>query len=239
MTGERLDGAVQRPGLMVGDERERGAPRLAVQIEADEVADRHEARVRLGVIAHVCGDHGQPVERRRALARDRSFGRVAVRRDLSCRVARRGRGDRRRPRHLREELPALVEGDGMRADDANLLERDALGGHEQVADRKHGLRRDRERRAVQQVVRLGDRARQRALDRQHAERDRAARRRLDDRVERRQRDELRVREEAVAGCGAVRAVAAGVADAGVGIDCRCGARHGATSWREVDPPGEG
>jgi len=37
-----------------------------------------------------------------------------------------------------------------------------------VSDRQHGLGDDRERMLVQQIVRLGDRARKRALDRQHA-----------------------------------------------------------------------
>ena len=171
---ERLDRAMERAGLVVGDERERSPPRLAVDVEANEVADRHEARVRLRVVADVFGDHRQPVQRGRALACDRRLGRVAVGRDLRSSVTGRGRRDGRRPRHVREQPPALVERDRMRAHDADLLERHVGDAHEAVADRQDGLGRDRERRAVQQVVRLGDGAGERALDREHAERDRAA-----------------------------------------------------------------
>ena len=45
----------------------------------------------------------------------------------------------------------------MRAHDADLLERHALDRHEKVTDREDGLGGDGERRAVEQVVRLGDR----------------------------------------------------------------------------------
>ena len=70
-----------------------------------------------------------------------------------------------------------------------------------------------------EIVRLGHRARERAFDREHAERDRSGGRRLHDRLEARQGDELgAVSEEPVAGCGTVRAVASGIGDAG----CRVG-----------------
>ena len=62
-------------------------------------------------------------------------------------------------------------------------------------------------------MRLGDRAGERALDRQDADVDRAVRRRLRDRGEAREGDELRgVAEQTVAGGRAVGAVPSRVAD---------------------------
>ena len=56
----------------------------------------------------------------------------------------------------------------MRPDDADLLERDRFGRGEAMPDRQHRLADDRERPVVEQVVRLGNRARERALDRENA-----------------------------------------------------------------------
>jgi hypothetical protein len=82
-----------------------------------------------------------------------------------------------------------------------------------VAHVQHGLVRDRERRGLQQVVRLGDRPDERALDREDAELDLARDRRRGDGREARQRnDGGRLREEPIARGRGVRAVASGVGD---------------------------
>ena len=118
-----------------------------------------------------------------------------------------------RPRHCREQPAALVERGRMRAHDADLLERDILRPYEAVADRQHGLARDRERRLVEEVVRLVDGAGERALDRKDAEGDFALRRRLHHRREAGQGNELGAgRKEVVAGRRAVRAVTAWIGD---------------------------
>ena len=89
--------------------------------------------------------------------------------------------------------------------------------------REDGLAGDRERRVVEEVVGLGDRAGERALDGEDADVDRAVGRRLRHGGEARERDELGgVAEETVARRGAVGAVSAGVADDGW---CRCGFGH--------------
>ena len=89
---------------------------------------------------------------------------------------------------------------------------------EAVADAERRLGDDRERVLVEQVVRLGDRAGERALDRQHAEVDLAARGRLGDGEEARQRPELgAVREQALARGRAVGAVPAGIGDCNGGL----------------------
>jgi hypothetical protein len=54
----------------------------------------------------------------------------------------------------------LVEGDGVRPDYPDLLERHLSDADEAVPDREHGLARDRERGSVQEVVRLRNRARE-------------------------------------------------------------------------------
>jgi hypothetical protein len=101
----------------------------------------------------------------------------------------------------------------MGAHDANLVERDVPRTDEAVPDREDGLPGDRERRLVQEVVSLVDGARERALDRKDAEGDLAFRRRLDHGREARQRNEIRaLGEQAVAGGGRMRAVAARIGD---------------------------
>jgi len=65
--GERLQGAVERPRLMVGDEREGRPPRPRVGVEPRVGRHRHEARVGLGMVAHVVLDDLQPEEARGAL----------------------------------------------------------------------------------------------------------------------------------------------------------------------------
>jgi hypothetical protein len=83
-----------------------------------------------------------------------------------------------------------------------------------VADAEHGLARDRQRRFLEQVMRLGDRADERALDRQDAELDLTGDRRLSDGGEARQcQDPGRFGEEPVARGGRVCSVPAGVGDA--------------------------
>ena len=54
----------------------------------------------------------------------------------------------------------------MRADEADPIERHLLHGREAMADRLNRLRDDRKLVLVQEVMRLGDRPGERALDRQ-------------------------------------------------------------------------
>ena len=166
------------------------------------------------MVADVAGDHGEAVHRGRALAGDRGLGGIAVLGDLVGRVRGRRRRDRGRPRHRGEEPPALVERGRVRADDLDLLERHRGRANEAVADRQDRLAGDRERRVVEQVVRLVHRPGERALDGQDAERDVAVGGRLDDRGEARERDQVGPgREQPVTGGGAVRAVAPGIGNA--------------------------
>ena len=165
------------------------------------------------MIAHIPRDDRQPVHACGPFARDRGLSRVAPLGDLGGRIGGRGRRDRGRPGHRREQAAALVEGGRMGADDADLVERNVLRPDQAVADRQDGLARDRERRLIEEVVRLVDRAGQRALDREDAEGDLSVCRRRHHRREARQRDELGAgRKQVVAGRGAVRAVTAWIGD---------------------------
>ena len=234
MPGERLDRAVERSRLVVGDEREGGSPRLPVHVEAHVGRNGDEARERLGVVADVLRDHLEPVETRRPLARDRDLPGIAVLGDVRGRVGGRRRRDRGCVRHRCEEHAALVERDRVGVDGPYLRERDLLGPDEEVPDRENRLADDREGRVVEEVVRLGDGARERALDGQYADVDRAVGRRLRDRGEARQRDELgAVREEAVARGCAVGAVASGVAD---DRGCRAAFGHPSVQMSSKGPP---
>ncbi len=116
---------------------------------------------------------------------------------------------------MREQRPALLERDRVRTDDADLLERDRLARDEEVPDRERRLRDDRDRRVEEQVVRLRDGSRERALDRQHAVRGPALDGGPDDLGERVHGDELRrEREEALGRGRAVCARATRVCDRG-------------------------
>ncbi len=212
---ERLDRAVERARLVIGHEREGGAPGRTVRVQPHVVRDGDEARVRLGVVAHVAQYHGEPVQTGSALARYRDLGRIPVLGDLSGCVGGRRSRDPGRPRHGREQLPALIERDRVRADDPDVLERKRGRPDEVVPDRQHGLRADRERGVVEEVVRLVHRARERALDREDAEQHRSVGGRFGDCREARERDELcAVREQSITRRGAVGAVPAGVRDGG-------------------------
>ena len=199
MSRERLDRAVERARLVVGDERERRPPRLAVHVEPHVGRDRDEARVRLGVVADVLGDHGEAVQASGALARDRDLRRIAVLGDVRGRVGGRRRRRSRSPTASRR----AACGTGRARPDASARRASLRAGPLPAPTRKwrigqHGLAGDRERRVVEEVVRLGDRAGERALDRQDAER-RSCRSAVacGDRGEARQRNEL----DAVAGRG--------------------------------------
>jgi hypothetical protein len=165
--GEGADRVVKRAGAMVGDEGECGSPARPGAVDPRVRRDGDEARERLGVIAHVAGENAQAEHRRRALARDRRLS-GGVRLGHLCRRIRGRRGrDRLGVAQSAEEAPALVERGRMRADDADLPVLERLAGDEVVADRDGRLGDDRERRLVQQVVRLRDRADQGVLDREH------------------------------------------------------------------------
>ena len=101
----------------------------------------------------------------------------------------------------------------MRAHDADVLEGDLCGPDEAVANRQDRLGVDRQRRVVEEVVRLVHGSRERALDREDAEGHLALGCGLHDGREARKRDEVgAVREEAVAGSCGVRAVAPWISD---------------------------
>ena len=101
--------------------------------------DGDEAGVRLGMVADVAGDHGEAVHGRRPLAGDRRLGRVLPSATswaasavvaAAIAVAHGMRG---------EEPPALVERGRVRANDADLLQRDERRADEAVANRQDGL----------------------------------------------------------------------------------------------------
>ena len=100
----------------------------------------------------------------------------------------------------------------MRVDLAHVRERDLRRADEAVVDRQNRLGHDRERRLVEQVVRLGDRPDERALDREDAVRHASRGDRVDDVRERGSGDQAGRREEPVAGSCRMSAFAAGVGD---------------------------
>ena len=165
MACERLDRAVERAGPVVGDEREGRPPGFALMVDPRMRGDRDETREGFGVVAHVMLDHLQAVDRGGPLAGDRGFpGRVRLG-DLRGGIGSRGGRDRADPVQPPQQLPALLERDGVGANDADLALRERPAGDEMVADRNGRLGDDRERRVVEQVVRLGDGPGQRVLDR--------------------------------------------------------------------------
>ena len=95
---------------------------------------------------------------------------------------------------------------------ANVRELDAAWPDEAVVDRDDRLGHDRERRLVEQIVGLGDRADERALDGENAVGDPAGGDGVDHLRERRQWNEAGGGEEPVARGCRVGAFAAGVGD---------------------------
>ena len=85
-------------------------------------------------------------------------------------------------------------------------------------------------------MRLGNRARERALDREDAERYVAVQHRVDDVDERVERLQLRRREELLGGRGAVRGGASCIANSRRGLGCRV---HGSSPLVEVSSGGVG
>ena len=169
---------------MVGDERERGAPaRRAVDARVRRDAD--EARERR-VVADVARDHVQAEPRRRLCARDRGLGRVVRLGHLARRVGGRRGGMQRTPSACTRSRH-WSKATGFERSVLHLGDLDRAPREQAVDDRQRHLGDDRQRRLVEQVVRLGDRAVERVLDRQHAERDLGRDRGLDD------GDEARVR----------------------------------------------
>jgi len=140
-------------------------------IEACVGSNCHKAREGLRMVADIAGDHGEPVEPRGPLARDRRDGGIRQLCHLGRRIGRRRRSERARVRHPCEQKPTLIEGDRVGADLVNPIKADRLQADQAVPDRQDRLGRDREPRAVQEVVRLRHRPHERALDRQHPEPD--------------------------------------------------------------------
>ena len=196
---------------MVGLERQRRAPRPVAAVEPGVGGERGEARVR-GMVADVVGEDRERVHPRRTAARDRDDRRVADLRDGRGGVARRRSDHRRRPGHRRQQPTALVERYRVGADLADVVERDRLRADEAVADRQDRLRDDRQRRVVEEVVGLGYRPDEGALDGEHAVGALARGHCLDDPLERWLRHEAGRREQPVAGRCAVGALAPRVGD---------------------------
>jgi hypothetical protein len=94
-----------------------------------------------------------------------------------------------------QQIAALVERRRMRTNRRRPGEVRSGDAEDAVPNRERRLADDRQRRLVEQVMRLGDRAGERALDRQHPEIDARLPRRLDHRRERRQVDRERARGE--------------------------------------------
>ena len=213
-TPERLDRPVERARRVVGDERERGPPFLGLPVDA---------RVRRDARRSACTPRDGRRRRRRSRsargavrpARWRSPPASGRRSSATCRAASAVVAAAIAVAH---GIPATSARHWSSATGCERITRISSSGtsptrDEAVPDAQCRLGHDRERVLVEQVVRLGDRAGERALDRQHAEVDLAARRRLDDREEARQRPQVgAVREQSLARGGAVGAVTAGVGD---------------------------
>ena len=100
--------------------------------------------------------------------RERRPGRVAA----LGHFARRAGGvalDDRLPAVLADDLPALAERRDLAVDDLNRFERRPLWRHELEMDRQEVLADDVEAGSRQQVVDVGDAARERIFDRDHGE----------------------------------------------------------------------
>src|SRR5712692_5413853 len=96
--------------------------------------DRDEAREGFGMVSHVMCDHLQVVDRRCPLAGDRSLSGRARLGDLRSGIGGCGRCNRTDPVQPAEEPPALLECDGVRANDADLALLEWPAGDEMVAD---------------------------------------------------------------------------------------------------------
>ena len=157
--GERLERVEEGSRAVVGREGERRPPAAVAPVEPGVGRNRDEAGEGLGMVADVGVDDRQAVDLRRSIARDRDDGRIGQLRHDRRRVARGRRGNRERVRERADQLPALIERHRMRVDLAHLRERDVRRPDEAMVDGQNRLGHDRERRLVEQVVRLGDRAR--------------------------------------------------------------------------------
>ena len=152
-------------------------------------------------------DAGGPV------ARDRDHGWVCRGRPRRRRVTGRRRGDRASRWAVEaSSLRHWSSATGCEWISRTSSSATSAGPTRQWLTGQDRLGHDRERRFVEEVVGLGDRPDERALDRQHAVGDAPRRDGLDDVRERRERDEASGREEPVAGGGGVCAFAAGVGD---------------------------
>ena len=172
------------------DESERRVRRRARNVDARVRRDRHEARERRAV-PNVVREHDEAVEGDGFLPHDRDDRRVAAGGDLLCGVGGRRCCDDRGLRQPREQVAALLERARVRAHDADRLKAHVRGTGD-----------DREVALVEEVVRLGDRTGERALDRKHAVRRLGLADGVGDRAEAADRHELRRREERRrSGCG--------------------------------------
>ena len=182
MAGERLDRVVERARAVVRGEGERRPPARRRAGRAACTGATETKRVYAsGWSPTLASMTVSPLILRRPLARDRDDRRVAELRHRSRRRRPSSARRRRSPRASRRAASgtgrAPPGASGSRAPPRAAMLRRA---DEAVADREDRLGDDRERRLVQQVVRLGDGPDERALDREHAVRHAPADDRVDD-----------------------------------------------------------
>ena len=155
----RANGSIARwsaPGWWSVTNENAVRQRLAVHVEPHVGRDGDEARERLRVVADVVGDDGEPVQARGALARDRDLRRIAVLGDVRGRVGgRRGR-DRGRSGIAASSMRHWSSATGCEWTARTCSSGTSARPDEEVPDREDGLAGDRERRVVEEVVRLGD-----------------------------------------------------------------------------------
>ena len=151
---ERADGLVQRPRAVVRLERQRRAPLPVARGRA-----ACTARARRSACTPTWSPTSSAREARPCIRAARALAIAATAGSPSSATAAAaspvvGAATAVRPRHRREEAPALVERDRVRADLADVLERHLRGPDEAVVDRQDRLGDDRQRGVVEQVVRL-------------------------------------------------------------------------------------
>ena len=168
--GELLEKLEQCTGVVLGQlDDERGLVGARRRSRGDGAADEHEARHRVGVVADVLGEHLDLVMRDDSGRRDRGIcgtrlvehtqraGDVALRRQV--RVG---------GQVLAEPAEALPVGDGVRGDQRDVVETGARPADEHEVHRHQVLADDAQpRHGGQGVLRGGDAAVDRVLDRDH------------------------------------------------------------------------
>ena len=138
----------------------------------------HEARRRVGFVLDVLGEDVEAVDLGGEARGDRGAAAVAALGDLAGGAGGVG-GDHALDAELADEVAALAERHDVALDRFDLGEPHALERQQLVADRQEPLGDDVEARDRHQVMDVGDPARHRVLDRDHAEIGLAARHRVE------------------------------------------------------------